>query len=87
MATNMNITYVATKGNTVFVLVEEKNGSYSIYRATAPQAQWTRIFNTKTTITSISPSPFGNDIAVTIPTDEGEKVAVIINNRLIDITK
>ncbi|MCX8045502.1 MAG: stalk domain-containing protein [Anoxybacillus gonensis] len=87
MATNMNITYVATKGNIVFVLVEEKNGSYSIYRATVPQAQWTRIFNTKTTITSISPSPFSNDIAVTIPTDEGEKIAVIINNRLIDITK
>jgi len=87
MATNMNITYVATKGNIVFVLVEEKNGSYSIYRATAPQAQWTRIFNTKTTITSISPSPFSNSIAVTIPTNEGEKVAVIMNNQLIDITK
>ncbi|KFZ32567.1 hypothetical protein JS44_01420 [Anoxybacillus flavithermus] len=47
MATTMNITYVATKGSIVFVLVEEKDGSYSIYRATAPQAQWTRIFNTK----------------------------------------
>jgi len=87
MATTMNITYVATKGNIVFVLVGEKNGSYSIYRATAPQAQWTRIFNTKTTITAIAPSPFGNEIAVTIPTDEGEKIAVLINNKLIDITK
>lgn len=87
MATTMNITYVATKGSIVFVLVEEKDGSYSIYRATAPQAQWTRIFNTKTTITAIAPSPFGNEIAVTIPTDEGEKIAIVMNNKLIDITK
>ncbi|WP_461202129.1 stalk domain-containing protein [Anoxybacillus sp. TBDG-1] len=87
MSTNMNITYVATKGNVVFVLVEEKNGSYSIYRATAPQTQWTRVFNTKTPITAITPSPFSHDMAVTIPTDEGEKIAIIMNNKLIDITK
>lgn len=65
----------------------ETNGIYTIRIFDPSTKSWTTAGSTKNEITSIAPSPYDNQIAVTIATENGEKVSILRNGRWIDMTK
>ncbi|MGZ0087410.1 stalk domain-containing protein [Caldibacillus thermoamylovorans] len=83
---NQNIIDAVVVKSRIYVAIET-NGIYTIRIFDPSTSSWTTIGSTKNEITSIAPSPYDNQIAVTIATENGEKISILRNGRWIDMTK
>jgi hypothetical protein len=84
---NKNIVDVVVSDGKIYVVIEEANGIYTINTLNPETKKLTKLASTKEMITSLSVSPYNQQIAVTISTNNGEKVVILENGRLVDITK
>ncbi|MEB3750704.1 stalk domain-containing protein [Geobacillus sp. FSL W8-0032] len=83
---DQNIIDAVVVKNRIYVAIET-NGIYTIRIFDPSTSSWTTMGSTKNEITSIAPSPYDNQIAVTIATENGEKISILRNGRWIDMTK
>ncbi|BBW98001.1 kelch motif-containing protein [Geobacillus icigianus] len=67
-----NIIDAVVVKNRIYVAIET-NGIYTIRIFDPSTSSWTTMGSTKNEITSIAPSPYDNQIAVTIATENGKK--------------
>jgi Tol biopolymer transport system component len=84
---NKNIIDVAVSDGKIYVALEETNGIYTINTLNPETKKLTKLASTKEMIASLSVSPYNQQIAVAISTNNGEKVAILENGHLVDITK
>ncbi|MCZ0756365.1 stalk domain-containing protein [Anoxybacillus sp. J5B_2022] len=84
---NKNIIDITVSDGTIYVVIEEANGTYTIHSLNPETKKLTQLASTKEMITSLSVSPYNKQIAVTMLSQTGEKVAILENGQFVDITK
>ncbi|MCG5026803.1 hypothetical protein MAH48_14410, partial [Anoxybacillus flavithermus] len=81
-----NIIDMAVVKSRIYVVVEA-NGLYTIRCFDPSTKSWITMGSTKNEITSIAPSPYDDQIAVTMATDGGEKVSLLRHGAWMNLTK
>lgn len=86
LLSNRNIIDVKVAKGIIYV-IEEENGIYTIQTLHLETKSLKNLFRTKEEIKSLAVSPYNNQIAVTISTQSGEKIAILEKGKLVDMTK
>ncbi|ANB60282.1 stalk domain-containing protein [Anoxybacteroides amylolyticum] len=86
LLSNKNILDV-TVANGIIYIVTEANGIYTVQTLHPETKSLNNLVRTKEEIKSLAVSPYNNQIAVTISTQSGEKVAILEKGQLVDVTK
>ncbi|ATA61752.1 hypothetical protein GS458_3330 [Geobacillus stearothermophilus] len=81
-----NIIDMAVVKSRIYVVVEA-NDLYTIRCFDPSTKSWTTMGSTKNEITSIAPSPYDDQIAVTMATDGGENVSLLRHGSWMNLTK
>lgn len=86
LLSNKNIVDVKVANGIIYIVTEE-NGIYTVQTLHPETKSLNNLVRTKEEIKSLDVSPYNNQIAVTISTQSGEKVAILEKGQLVDVTK